>query len=74
MAEFQWDTEKELGEIVINEHQKRIIKLCTLNGEEYISVAKVKHFKGRDNIVGGWTEKVSSIAAICAMYNEQPDE
>ena len=71
MAEFKWDTEEEIGEVVINEYQKRIIKLCTLNGEEYINVIKVRHFKGKDNIVGGWTEKVSTIAEICSMYNDK---
>lgn len=74
MADFKWDSEKEIGTIEVNEHQKRVVKLCELNGETYLNVAKVKNIKGKDSIVGGWSEKLSTIESICSLFNEYNEE
>ena len=70
MADFQWDSEVEIGTTEVNEHQKRIVKVCELNGETYLNVAKVKKIKGEDKIVGGWGEKISTLGSICSLFNE----
>lgn len=74
MAEFKWDSEVEIGTVAVNEYQKRIVKVCELNGETYLNVAKVKKIKGEDQIIGGWSEKLSTVEAICSLFNEYSKE
>lgn len=65
--EFSWDTEQELGTVKEGEKVEHDIKLCTLNGTEFIVATKKVLKKDGWTIAKNQTFKKEVFNQICKL-------
>lgn len=60
--EFAWSSEQQLGTVGINEREKRVVSLCSLDIEReeeteerwYVAISTWKYFKKKGETVESW--------------------
>lgn len=68
---FSWDSEKVIVIKVIEDgKQRRVVKICTLKGIEYISITKEAQLKDGWKPVGGWAEKLTTYKEIYTAFED----
>lgn len=48
--EFAWDSEEVIGNLIVSDKEKHSIKVCTLNGKQFVVATKIVN-----KAKGGWT-------------------